>query len=187
MLKKVSLFLLILSVFISSAYAKSDAKASNGKAPGIALEDINGQITMLGQLLSKNNIIISFWSYDCVPCRKEMPELQKMGSSQLFKDKNVKIVYIYVEATTEKTKEESKDKAPKDKALEVLKTLGIKEMCLLDIYGVTYNNYRKACGIDKASMPIQFLISKDKEIVYKAVGYDEKNLVDLEKAIKKLK
>ncbi len=78
MLKKISLTFCILCVLVSSVYAKTETKSASGKAPGIALEDFNGQITMLGQLLAKNNIVLSFWSYDCVPCRKMVPVLDEL-------------------------------------------------------------------------------------------------------------
>jgi thiol-disulfide isomerase/thioredoxin len=157
--------------------------AGGQKAPGIALEDIDGQFTMLTSLLAKSNVIISFWSYDCVPCRKEMPELNQLAQSDLFKQKNVKVVFVYVEATTEKSSKDSEGKAPKDKAVEVLNLLKVKELCLLDIYGVAFNNYRKATNVDKATMPLIYLLNQKQEIVFKAIGYNEENLKKLEKAI----
>jgi thiol-disulfide isomerase/thioredoxin len=163
---------------------KISAKAQVKKAPGIALEDINGKFTMLSSLLSSNNIVISFWSYDCVPCRKEMPELQQMAGSEIFKQKNIKIVFVYVEATTEKTKEGTVERPPKEKALEVLQLLNIKETCLLDIFGMAFNNYRKANNIEKSAMPLLFLVNKDKDILFSAIGYHENNLKELEKAVK---
>jgi thiol-disulfide isomerase/thioredoxin len=178
------IFLLIFTLLFSTFLITSNAKQPSAKAPGIALEDINGNFTMLSSLLNSSNVVISFWSYDCLPCRKEMPELQKMADSQLFKNKKVKVILVYVEATTEKTKEDITDKQPRQKALEVLNKLNIKETCLLDIYGMAFNNYRKANNIKKAAMPLLFLVNKEKNIIFSAIGYNENNLKELEKAVK---
>ena len=178
-MKKFLLSATILILFFSIG----NIEAGGHKAPGIALEDIDGQFTMLSSLLAKSNVIISFWSYDCVPCRKEMPELNQLSQSDLFKQKKVKVVFVYVEATTEKSTKDSESKAPKDKAIEVLNQLKVKEMCLLDIYGVAFNNYRKATNVDKATMPLLYLLNQKQEILFKAVGYNEENLKKLEKAI----
>ncbi len=182
MRKKFLLFSVMVSLclLIPCAYAKEKEPL---KAPGIALEDSKGQFTMLSSILSQSNVVISFWSYDCVPCRKEMPELQKLGGSELFKSKNVKIVYVYVEATTEKSQDSGKP--PKEKALEVLQNLQIKEMCLMDVYGVAFNKYREVSNIKAATMPLMYVVNKNKEIIFTAVGYNEQNLKNLETAIKK--
>jgi thiol-disulfide isomerase/thioredoxin len=178
-------FLVLLVVFLICTFAIiSNARQPLPKAPGIALEDINGKITMLSSLLSSNNLVISFWSYDCLPCRKEMPELQQMAGSQIFKDKKVKLVFVYVESTTEKTKEGTAERPSREKAFEVLQKLNIKETCLLDIYGMTFNNYRKVNNIKNATLPLLFLVNKNKDILFSAIGYNENNLKDLEKAIK---
>ncbi|MFH0974359.1 MAG: TlpA disulfide reductase family protein [Spirochaetota bacterium] len=174
----------LLAFLICSFYLITDAKQPLPKAPGIALEDTNGKITMLSSLLTGSNLVISFWSYDCLPCRKEMPELQQMATSQIFKDKKVKLVFIYVESTTEKTKEGTAERPSREKASEVLQKLNIKETCLLDIYGMTFNNYRKVNNIKNATLPLLFLVNKNKDILFSAIGYNESNLKDLEKAIK---
>ncbi len=177
-MKKFLLAVTILSLFFSVGNINAGVKA-----PGIALEDIDGQFTMMSSLLAKSNIIVSFWSYDCVPCRKEMPELAQLAQSDLFKKKKVKVVFVYVEATTEKSTKASESKAPKDKAVEVLDQLKVNELCLLDIYGVAFNNYRKATNVEKATMPLLYLVNQKQEIVFKAVGYNDENLKKLERAI----
>ena len=181
-MKKILLVFTIFMLLVSTDGL--DAKKKK-KAPGIALEDINGKFTMLSQLLKKSNVFLSFWSYDCVPCRKEMPELNKMAKEGLFKEKNVKLVFVYVEASTAKTKKGGEKRPPKEKALEILNKFDVKEMCLMDIYGVAFNNYRKACKIKKTTLPLNFLIDKNGKIVYKAIGYKKGNLKKFEKAIKK--
>lgn len=178
-MKKFLLSATILALFLFIG----NIEAGGQKAPGIALEDIDGQFTMMSSLLTKSNLILSFWSYDCVPCRKEMPELAQLAKGDLFKRKNVKVVFVYVEATTEKSTKSSELKAPKDKAIEMLDLLKIKDLCLLDIYGVAFNNYRKASNVDKATMPLLYLVNQKQEIVFKAIGYNDENLKKLERAI----
>jgi len=153
------------------------------KSPGIALEDTDGNFTTLSSILAESNAVISFWSYDCVPCRKEMPELQKLAEKDLLKNKNVKIIFVYVEAATEKTDKKTSDRTSIDKAKEVLGALGIKEKCLMDIYGVAYKNYSGAVKLKQSAMPLLFLVKKNREIVFSAVGYSEVSLKKLEDAI----
>ncbi len=174
----------VFLLYVTLVGYKAGAEAQVKKAPGIALEDIKGNFTMLSSLLSANNVVISFWSYDCVPCRKEMPELQKMADSEIFRKKKIKVVFVYVEATTEKTKEGTADRPAKEKALEVIQLLNIKETCLMDIFGMAFENYRKAYNIGKATLPLLFLINKEKNIIFSAIGYNETNLKNLEKAVK---
>jgi thiol-disulfide isomerase/thioredoxin len=176
--------LIIVSIIFLPANLILNAKSAGIKAPGIALEDTDGSITMLSSLLSKNNIILSFWSYDCAPCRKEMPELQKMADSGVFSRKNMKLVFVYVEAATEKTNVEKSGGSPKEKAVEVLQKLKIKETCLLDIYGVVFNNYRQANNIIKPTMPLLFIVNRKKDIIFSEIGYNENNLLRLEEAVK---
>jgi thiol-disulfide isomerase/thioredoxin len=183
MKRSLAAFAAVLLFFVITGHNMS-AGAQTKKAPGIALEDIKGNFTMLSSLLAANNVVISFWSYDCVPCRKEMPELQKMADSEIFKQKKVKVVFVYVEATTEKTKEGTSERPSKEKALEVIQQLNIKETCLMDIFGMAFENYRKAYNINKATLPLLFLVNKDKNIVYSAIGYNDNNLKNLKKAVK---
>ncbi|MBN2400999.1 MAG: TlpA family protein disulfide reductase [Spirochaetes bacterium] len=183
MKKTIAALTIIFTFSVTAISEKINAKAPVKKAPGIALEDTNGKFVMLSSLLSASNLVISFWSYDCPPCRKEMPELQQMAGSGLFKQKNVKIIFVYVEAKTEKTIEAVSERPPREKALEILQMLDIRETCLLDIYGMAYNNYRKAANIKKAAMPLLFLVNKNKDILFSAIGYNEDNLKKLEKAI----
>jgi thiol-disulfide isomerase/thioredoxin len=183
MKRSLAAFAAVLLSIVVLGYNMS-AGAQTKKAPGIALEDIKGNFTMLSSLLAANNVVISFWSYDCVPCRKEMPELQKMADSEIFKQKKVKVVFVYVEATTEKTKEGTAERPAKEKALEVIQQLNIKETCLMDIFGMAFENYRKTYNIDKATLPLLFLVNKDKNIIFSAIGYNDNNLKNLEKAVK---
>lgn len=180
-MKKLLVVMLVLCVFIPF---QDSITAKDKDAPGIALEDTNGQFTMLSSLVANNNLVLSFWSYDCVPCRKEMPELAKLAQEGFFKENKVKLVFVYVEATTEKSKKESMDMNPKDKALEVLNSLNITETCLLDVYGVAFKNYMAASGLKNSTLPLNYLINKNKQIVFSALGYSEKNIENLKKAIK---
>ncbi len=181
-MKKLFFILTICTILLPAE--NIDAKKYK-KAPGIALEDTKGKFTMLSSLIKQSNIVVSFWSYDCVPCRKEMPELQELANKKYFKKKNVKLIYIYVEATTAKSKKESASRPPKEKALEVLSELNVKETCLLDIYGIAFNNYRKVSGIKKTTLPLLYLINKKGEIVFSALGFSDNNINKLKKAIKK--
>jgi len=53
--------------------------ANAGPPPDIKLKDLKGEQFLLSDHLGKEVIYLTFWATWCVPCRREMPELQKMS------------------------------------------------------------------------------------------------------------
>jgi peroxiredoxin len=51
---------------------------SAGPPPDFKLKDVKGKQFKLGDHLGQEVIYITFWATWCVPCRRELPELQKM-------------------------------------------------------------------------------------------------------------
>jgi len=98
-LKNRIFFMLILSSlpFISMAKhslpktPKGIIKLTPYPAPNIQLKDIDGQKFDLSDT-RKHWVFVHFWASWCVPCRKEMPTIQKMWGQ--LKKEGLKIVLI---------------------------------------------------------------------------------------------
>jgi peroxiredoxin len=72
--------------------------------PDFRLKDTDGKWFSLKDHLGKDVIYISFWATWCVPCRREMPHLQKMTDD--LKDQGFIVVSVNTDppATTSKIK-----------------------------------------------------------------------------------
>lgn len=69
----------------------------------IQLQDLNGKIMSLGELLNSNAkkiIYIDYWASWCVPCRQLMPASEKLRVEYANKD----ISFIYISVDTDKEK-----------------------------------------------------------------------------------
>lgn len=49
--------------------------------PTVAVQDIDGNQVNSTQFFHKRTTIVTLWSTTCVPCRVELPQLQKFASS----------------------------------------------------------------------------------------------------------
>ena len=149
----------------SSIHSRSMVK----QAPGFAIFDIEDKFVSLNDLTKKHNLIISFWASYCLPCKKEIPQLVELEKKYSL-EKNLKLVLINI------------DTEGKVKAKPVLDELGVSTLCLMDIYQINTKNY-----ISNLKIPAVFIVNRENEIVFEAVGENEENLQKLEKAIINLK
>ena len=62
-------------------------------APQLVLETIDGDTIDLGQLYGKKGLYLKFWATWCVPCREQMPHLEKT-----FEDAGDDLAVIAVDA-----------------------------------------------------------------------------------------
>ncbi len=62
-----------------------------GPAPSFELRNLQGAAVKLSDLKG-STVVLNFWATWCVPCIKEMPELQKAHRS--LKDKGIKILAV---------------------------------------------------------------------------------------------
>jgi peroxiredoxin len=68
------------------------------QAPGFNLRDLKGNTVTLDQYTGKV-VLLVFWAPWCVPCRDEMPELDRLY--KIFGDKGFIVVGIAEDASTE--------------------------------------------------------------------------------------
>lgn len=158
--------LIIISLFLMFPYL--NVNTTGKKAPGIALYNMNDSLVTLSNLTKDNNVIVSFWASYCQPCIKELPQLvvleKKYGA-----EKKVKLLLINI------------DKEGAVKAGPLLDELGISSECLLDRYQVNAKKF-----IPDLKIPAVFLVNRKGDIVFSASGESNENMVNLERAIKKL-
>ena len=93
----------VLSALIA-ALVLSTVPASAGAPPFFRLQDLDGNWFSLDENLDGDVVYISFWATWCVPCRREMPHLQKLHED--FADQGLTIVGINTDppGTTSKIK-----------------------------------------------------------------------------------
>lgn len=70
-----------------------------GQLADFELPSLQGERYRLSELVGKKVIVISFWNQACKPCRKEMPELQKLYEE--LKDKGLEILSINTDGPSE--------------------------------------------------------------------------------------
>jgi peroxiredoxin len=155
-LKSVMLSCLIL-FFILPLHAEIKI---NDMAPGITLRDINNKLVMCKNVLRQKPILVGFFFTGCRPCKKEIPELEKLYGK--YKSK----VQFYLIAI---------DKTGADDVNPYIKSMNITIPVLLD----PYQDAVQAFGVIK--YPTMYVIGRDGRVKYVCYGYDPKNIDRLEK------
>jgi thiol-disulfide isomerase/thioredoxin len=154
-----SLVACVLAIGGFGAVAGAAGKAGN-RAPDFALKDVAGNEVKLSGLRGKV-VLVDFWASWCKPCKKELPELEKMARAYKAAGADVVIIAINID-----TKRENADK--------FLKTAKINSLTVLfDPSSTSAEQY------EPATMPTSYVI--DKKGIVKAVheGYtagDEKKV-----------
>jgi peroxiredoxin len=120
-------------------------------APDFTLEDLSGKSVSLKNLKGKV-VFLNFWATWCVPCRQEMPAMERL--QQEFKSARFEVVAVNFR----------EDKADIRKFLH---ELGLTFTVLLDKDGEVSEQY----GV--WSLPLSYFINRKGEFVGKAVGSRE--------------
>ena len=152
-------FLALLLVLAPSA---SSAKATAGdRAIDFTLKSMDGKTVKLSSLKGKV-VLIDFWASWCVPCKKELPVLDKLAGEWAKAKKNVVVLTINID----------QDRANAEK---FLKSAGVKNLTtLLDPEGTVAGQY------ELPTMPTSYVIDKKGIVKHIHAGYepgDEKKLV----------
>src|SRR5712692_3226403 len=117
-------------------------------APDFTLEDLSGKRVSLKNLKGKV-VFLNFWATWCVPCRDEMPEMEKLH--QELKGQGLEVVAVNFRD----------DKA---EVRKFLKELGLTFTVLLDKDGNVSEEY----GV--YSLPLSYFVNRKGEFVGKALG-----------------
>ena len=139
------------------------------KAPGFALFNRSDKLTTLSQLVKNKNVILSFWASYCVPCKREMPQLKEI-ENKYGKANNFEVVFVNI------------DKEGKNIAVPILNKLNIDNDCLFDLYQITAKKY-----IPDLKVPAVFIINRNGDVIFEAVGEKPDTLVKIENFVKNLR
>ena len=160
MLNSIKFLLIILLVFpfpslSNSLFQKIDLKLNKN----IILNDENNIEKNLINILDFNsNYVINFWATWCIPCKKELPDLNKMK----IENKDLKVIIISI------------DKKPIKDQLNFLKKNKVNELTAYFDQNMTFFKSLKLRGI-----PTTILINQQK-IIAKKEGIFSYNKVSLE-------
>ena len=154
-------FLLIILLILpfpslsNSLFQKIDLKLNKN----IILNDENNIEKKLINILDFNsNYVVNFWATWCIPCKKELPDLNKMK----IENKDLKVIIISI------------DKKPIKDQLNFLKKNKVNELTAYFDQNMTFFKSLKLRGI-----PTTLLINQQK-IIAKKEGIFSYNKVSLE-------
>lgn len=168
-------FCLVLPLLAEETTIKSLAEGQT--APSFALRNLNGDWVRLNEICgeklmypwknkTKFNVVLSFWATYCKPCKKELPQLEKVMEKY---NANTKIFLISI------------DKGGQDSVRGYIQEIGCKSPVLLDAYQKTAERY----GVK--SVPSLFLLDTNGVVKFCMVGYkDDSMITRIEKEMQKL-
>jgi peroxiredoxin len=145
--------LLILLALATAAFA---AVTKGQRAPDFALPTLSGSRLSLASLRGKV-VIIDFWAQWCEPCKRELPQLDKLAKE--FAGKNVVVLAVNLDKS-------------KDNAQKLARELGLSLPVLLDPAGSVAATY------DLPKMPTSFLVDKKGIVRFVHEGFEGSGDVD---------
>ncbi len=156
----------MLTVIFSITYAISpwEIEELPGKnAPNFTLRDLEGRDISLSDFHRKP-VLLNFWATWCIPCRTEMPSMERLHRE--YKEKGLVILAVSV------------DRKSTEKVKKFVKELNLTFPILLDPPGKTFRTYKVY------AIPATFLINKYGIIVDKIIwekdwaSKESKELID---------
>ena len=86
-MKRLFVYALVLLTLTSCARQSVESEA---RWPSVSVIDSSGAEINTDDLLTGNTLVVSLWSTWCVPCRRELPQLQEFAA----KHQNVSVVAV---------------------------------------------------------------------------------------------
>lgn len=119
-------------------------------APDFTLPDLAGKRIRLADYRGKKGVLINFWATWCVPCREEMPTLER-----LWRERRESLEILGV----------SLDAASKARVRAFVRELGLTFPILLDPEHVAGKLYRVR------ALPMSFVVDREGIVRYREIGY----------------
>jgi thiol-disulfide isomerase/thioredoxin len=175
------ILIIIFNIGIGFAQEGMDLRLGD-PAPSFYLRSLEGENFFLSkEIKSDSPIILSFYATWCIPCRIEIPALERIMTDTSIQ--NVRLYYINVGGLigAEKGDDPVLQREEIDKVRLHKDRFKMTQTILLDRYALTAQKY----GADSA-LPALVVIGGDGKILYQHWGYevgDEKKLLKLLKSI----
>jgi cytochrome c biogenesis protein CcmG/thiol:disulfide interchange protein DsbE len=136
---------LVAAVLLLLAGCSSDGEARWQTAEVKDLD--SGAVVVLGEVLPQTTTIVTLWSVWCVPCRQELPHLEKLKQS----DGAISVVGVNIGDDEASTRE------------------------FLGELGVTFANYRDEdaallTALKVPAVPATFIVDAEQSIAWKHLG-----------------
>jgi peroxiredoxin len=126
------------------------------RAPEFSLPALSGSTVALSSLRGKV-VLIDFWAQWCEPCKKELPQLDRLAKQ--YAGKGVVVVAVNIDKQ-------------KENAERMVKQLGVSLPVLLDPAGSVASTY------DLPKMPTSFVVDKKGIVRFVNEGFDGPKDVD---------
>lgn len=139
--------LIVLLSFLALGMAKAPPLVG-GPAPQFELQTIEGRTVKLSDFKGRF-VVLNFWATWCVPCIKEMPELEK--TYQALGESNIQIMGVNLAEPKKMVKKFTRDHQ-------------LSFPVLLDGYGNTSEKYKVR------SLPVTYFITPDGIVREKILG-----------------
>jgi peroxiredoxin len=140
-----------VAVTVATMSSTAFAGVTKGqKAPAFSLPTLKGPAVALANLRGKV-VLIDFWAQWCEPCKKELPELDKLAKA--YAGKGVVVLTVNID----------KQRA---NAERLVKQLGLGLEVLLDPSGSVAASY------DPEKMPTSFVVDKKGIVRFVNSGFD---------------
>lgn len=141
---------------------KKPARPRKGEtAPNWTLKNPDGKEVTLEGLRGKV-VVLDFWATWCGPCKRAMPEINRLHEE--YKDKEVVVYGVQV------------FEDDKQKAIDYMKDQNFT-------YGLLFGNDKLAEAYGITGIPSFFVIGPDGKVLYEATGFSPKNEEELKKAV----
>ncbi|MGZ3440738.1 MAG: TlpA family protein disulfide reductase [Polyangia bacterium] len=140
----------ILALALMTAGVAFAGVQKGQRAPEFSLPSLKGSTVALSQLRGKV-VLVDFWAQWCEPCKKELPQLDRL--SKEYSSKGVVVLAVNIDKQREN-------------AERMVKQLGLTLDVLLDPAGSVAGSY------DLPKMPTSFVVDKKGIVRYVNEGFD---------------
>lgn len=157
----------VFLVLISFTFAQENSENIQIETQNFALENINGDIVELSELIGDGPIILSFWATWCKPCKEELKEYNKLFNEYEDYGLNVLAISIDNEKSISKVK-------------PFVKTNNYNFPVLLD------PNSEVARMYYAQMVPYSLIIDKSGKVVYTHLGYKKGDEIKVKELIESI-
>ena len=156
---------LLTGLLLAAAPQVALAKVQKGqRAPSFNLTTLKGDKVALSSL-NGQVVVVDFWAQWCEPCKRELPELDKLQKE--YAGKGVTILTVNIDKQ-------------RDNAEKIVRMLGLSLPVLLDPAGSVAATY------DLPKMPSSYVIDKKGVVRFVHEGYENGDVARFKKELEEL-